>query len=237
MGTLTIYFAGICSHLWQDDPDSAEPHRVVLVNAREGHPDRGIEPHFPFMHVRPEDILSGEVPDDLTGVTITIRDRDAKPQYSPAYRTCIPHLVRYTEELVEINPDVTLGRDPARVAAYVDVHGGHWHAGVDAGGAAVAYVTIQTDTDGVALSLKPFDDKLLPDLVLEDNTTIQVENVGRGMDDNDHDFLLHFLIMSRIPADAWWPVEGELTCQPLPLPLPWPTRGTVGPGCSNSNYP
>ena len=235
MGTLTIYFVGICSHLWQNDPDSAEPHRAVLVNAREGHPDRGIEPHHPLLRVRPEDIVSGEVP-DLTGVTLTVRDRDARPHYSPAYQTCIPHLVHYTEELVEIDPDVTLGRDATRAAAYVDVHGGHWHAGVDKGGAAVAYVTIQTDTTDVALSIKAFDDELIPDLVLKHDTTIQVENVGSGDDDNDHDFLLHFLIMNRIPGDAWWPEEGDLTCDPLPT-LPWPTRGTVGPGCSNSNYP
>jgi hypothetical protein len=236
MGTLTIYFVGICSHLRQDDTDAAQPHRTVLVNAREGLPDRGIEPHFPFMHVRPEDIISGEVP-DLTGVTITIHDRNPKANYSPAYQTCIPHLMSFTEELVEINPDVTLGRDAVRAAAYVDIQGGLWQAGVDKGGAAVAYVTIQTDTENVALSIKTFDDEPFPDLVLENNTTIQLENVGSGTDDNDHDFLLHFLIMSRIPGDAWWPEEGDLTCQPLPNSLPWPTRGTVGPGCSNSNYP
>jgi hypothetical protein len=230
MGTLTIYFAGICTHLWQE-----EPHRSVLVNAREGRPDRGIQPHHPLLRVRTEDILEGEIP-DLTGVTVTVRDRDPKPSYSEAYRTCIPHLVSYTEELVEVDPDVTLGRNETRTAAYIDVHGGVWNAGVDKNGAAVAYVTIQTDTGNVALSIKRFDDELLPDLVIRDNAAIQVENIGRSLDDHDHDFLLHFLIMNRIPGDAWWPVEGDLKCEPLPVPLPW-GGGTIGPGCSNSNYP
>jgi hypothetical protein len=236
MGTVTIYFAGICTHLWQEDPASPHPHRTVLVNAREGHPDRDIQPHFPLLRVHPEDIISGEVP-DLAGVTITVHDSDAKPDYSDEYRTCIPHLVRYTEEDVEINPQVTVGRDPARTAAHIDIHGGHWCAGVDKEGAAVAYVTIETDTENVALSIKPFDDELFPDLVIRNNAEIQIENIGRGTDDDqDHDFLLHFLIMSHIPADAWWPEEGDLTCKPLPRPLPW-DEGTIGPGCSNSNYP
>jgi hypothetical protein len=235
MATLTIYFVGICSHLRPDSPESTDPHRAVLVNAREGHPPRGIQPHHPRLLVRSEDIITGTIP-PLTGVTITVRDRDAKPNYSEEFGRCIPHLMSYTQELVEVNPDVTVERNPARTAGFIDVHGGIWNAGVDEKGAAVAYVKIQTDTEDVALNIKPFDDSMVHDLVLKDNAEIQVENTGRSFGDHDHDFLLHFLIMNRIPADARWPEQGDLTCQALPRPLPW-DGGTIGPGCSNSNYP
>jgi hypothetical protein len=234
MGTLTIYFVGICSHLWQENPESRDPHRAILVNAQAGVPDRGIEPHFPSMRADPTDIIAGEIP-ELTGVTLTIRDRVATIDYGPSYRGCIPHLESYTDELVEIDHEVTRGRNPARTAAYVDVHGGRWRAGVDKGGAAVAYVTIQTDTTDVALSIEKFNGERLPDLVLKDNAAIQVENTGRALDDNDHDFLLHFLITGSIPGDAWWPDKDDLKCERITLP--WGAAGTVGPGCSNSNYP
>ena len=235
MGTLTIYFAGICSHLWQAKPEPGVPHRTVLVNAREGFPARNIEPHWPEMRVVSGEIVSGTVP-ELRGVTITVRDRVATCDYRPSYRTCIPHLQSYTDEDVVIDHDVTRDRNAARTAAYVDIHGGRWRARADQGGAAVAYVTIQTDTPDVALSIEPFLGVGPADLVIRDNSIIQIENIGRSLTDNDQDFLLHFLVTGRIPDNARWPVQGDLTCKPFEPPLKW-NRGTIGPGCSNSNYP
>ena len=206
MGTLTIYFAGICTHLWQQNPESPDPHRTVLVNARAGYLPREIVPHCPLLRVDPECIVSGAVP-QLMGVTITVRDRVATFDYRPSFGTCIPDLERFTVGPVVIDDEVTRGRNPAKTAAYVDVQGGRWEAGVDKGsaekgGAAVAYVTIETDTPDVALSIETFSGERRPDLVIRHDSTIQVENIGCSPTDNDQDFLLHFFVMGGIPAES-----------------------------------
>lgn len=232
MGTLTIYYYGICTHLWQSD--SSGPHRTVVVNARGG--DGRIAPHFPRLSIKADDIISGEPP-QLDGVTITVRDRNPKQRYHPSYERCIPRLIQFTKMRIDLDPDAIDGLHPARTAGLIVAHGGDWRAGRDEMGAATAYVTIETETEHPTLRVEQPDEIAPYDVVLRSGAVVLVSNtglLGRGRDDEDYDFLLHFRVAKSTPTDASWPTEKDLHCEKLPLSG---ISNTVGPGCSNSNYP
>jgi hypothetical protein len=123
---------------------------------------------------------------------------------------------------------------PASTIHHFDAAGKFW-GGVDEHGASVACLDVVTDGDPV-LRLLHFRGNGIPrDITLPDGAMIQLENVGpgSGKGDADHDFLLNFKIAQSIPVDARWPTD-PMTCQRIAVPF---SGNTVGPGCSNSNYP
>ena len=239
MGSLTVYFVGICSHLREFTSVETE-HRVVLINAREG---KEINGHKIVGHVatlRYLDAKGTPRHEPLNGVRITIKNPSATPlTYDKSFFTCLPRLTAYAQDVITLSLDVAKGHDPNLVAAYFDIPAGNLIAGADANDASVAVLTVPTDGDPI-LSIEPFpghhSNASAREIPLPPNAHIQLENVGPGLrhGEGPHDFLLNLLVAQVIPPKATWPTT-RADCK-LDVALPFPGN-TVDPGCSNSNYP
>ncbi|HUR83146.1 MAG TPA: hypothetical protein VM733_20485 [Thermoanaerobaculia bacterium] len=234
MGTLTVYFVGICTHLREFTSRETE-HRVVLVNAREGREinKTRIVAHTPSL-IYP-DAGGKEQRVDLNGVHITVNAASPKVDYDRSFFRCIPRLTAYAPKLTTLATAVANGKDADLVSAYFDA-AGRFIARADSHGASVAILNVVTH-DPPTLTLANFDGTSRP-IELADGDEIQIENVGPGVavngGDRTEDFLLHYLVAQGIPTDAGVPA-GRAECM-LIEKLPFPTN-TVDVGCSNSNYP
>jgi hypothetical protein len=246
MGTLTVYFVGICTHLREFTSREVE-HRVVLVNARESKTinEETIVAHEPSLRYTDREGTVQKMP--LNGVHITVNAVDPKVVYDRSFFTCIPRLTAYAPSLPSLGMDAAKGRDANLAAAYFDA-AGRFVAGADGNDASVAVLNVVTQ-DPPTLTLTNFDGTSRPPIELPDDAEIQIENVGPGKDGGDrtHDFLLNFLVAQNIPTDATWPTKRAhcYVCRTSSAPtssckldvkLPFPSN-TVDVGCSNSNYP
>ena len=223
--TIKIYFVGVCTHVRQPE-STGVPHRVILIDAWEGRYIRGrIAPHEAKLRFNETD-----PPLDLHGVHLALDVEGPGPEYKPAYRTCLQRVKDYAPDLPALSEDVV--KTGAGVAAFFDVAVGTFSAGVDHE-ASVAVLEVVTE-NAPKLKITPFGGPT-EERQLQDGDLLQIENIGaKAHDDKPHDFLLHYLIAQSIPGDATWPTHGKVLCGPLPPPYP---HNTVGPGCSNSDYP
>jgi len=239
MGNLTVYFAGVCTHLREFTSRETE-HRVVLINAREGKEINGrkiVGHEATLRYLDPQGTPQHE---PLNGVRITIKNPSHTGiVYDKSFFTCIPRLTTHAPKVMSLSLDVAKGHDPNLVAAYFDIPAGRLIAGADSNDASVAVLNIATDGDPI-LSIEHFPTHpagpRTTELLLPPNAHIQLENVGpgRAQGDGPHDFLLNLLVAQVIPPDATWPTT-RADCK-LDVALPFPSN-TVDPGCSNSNYP
>ena len=227
MGELTVYFVGVCVHL--RNAVKGVQHRVVVINAsnQEHIHEHTIEPH----HAKLDIGATGTPRPD--GVLFTIPNAIDEPvDYDPSFETCIPHLADYTSSPLPPLSDVMVrAKDKSAAAAYFDA-AGKFSAEVTHGGASVAKLVVKTDGDPV-LRIAPFDGSDPEDVTLPDGGTVEITNIVdvHTAEEHDHDFLLNFKIFEKIPDDASWPTE--------PKQCPQSNRDytSIGPGCSNSNYP
>jgi hypothetical protein len=226
MGKLNVYFVGVCVHL--RNSVKGVPHRVVLINASKGDHihDLPIDPHFAGLNIGVPDTPR---PD---GALFTIPNAVSEAvDYDSSFERCIPRLADYSSSpLPPLSDAMTRGKDKALAAAYFDA-AGKFSAEVTHGGASVAKLVVETNGSPI-LRIAPFDGASPEDVNLPDDATIEIANiVGSEATENDHDFLLNFKILEKIPDDASWPTEGK-ECQRSNR-----AYTTIGPGCSNTNYP
>ena len=233
MGTLTVYFVGICTHLREFTSRETE-HRVVLINAREGREinQETIVGHQATLRYTDGEGKPQQVP--LNGVHITMNAVAPDVVYDRSFFTCIPRLTALAPDLPSLSLDVAKGRDTSLAAAYFDA-AGRFIAGADNNDASVAVLNVVTH-DPPTLTLTNFDGSGAKTIELPSEAAIQIENVGPGRagGDSPHDFLLNFLVAQHVPADAKWPTARAQCTLDVALPFP---DNTVDPGCSNSNYP
>lgn len=234
MGQLTIYFYGVCTHFNRAKSVTALPHRVVLVEASKGariHKKR-IPPHEAVL-------CAGRVREPLTGATVTVENVTSPLAYDSSYGNCIPSLSVLTPEPLAANLDVTMAEDRTRAAAHVDIHGGTFYGGTTrlpdgSPGAATAWVVMQTATDRPTLIIDPFGPEDGKRIELENDAKVLIAHVGVEGRDSEYDFLLHLKIAKKMPRTMR--VPGASRCPPVDVPY-CDDVTTVGPGCSNSNYP
>jgi hypothetical protein len=111
-----------------------------------------------------------------------------------------------------------------------------------------AGIVYYTSTDGaVQITITPFDQNIEPTTVTLSGGATQafILNIpDSGVDDNDNDFLLHYLVANAFPPPPWPPVSPTLGAACLPHPngqqllrLFPPGTFDFGVGCSNSNLP
>lgn len=235
MGKLTVYFVGVCSHL-REHTSGATEHRVVLINAAKDDVINGksIHGHHAWLRYPATPKEKGM---RLEGVRITANALDTGVFYDDSFFKGIPRLTDFAPDLPPLSPEIVNGNRPELVAAYFDAKG-HFSAGVDDNGASVAILNVSTNGDPV-LRIETFPDTsgqtTVEEIHLPNGARIQIENLGPGGPaDRDWDFLLSFKIATSIPKDATWPTQ-RADCD-FDVELPFP-HNTVGPGCSNSNYP
>lgn len=230
MGTLHLYFAGICTHV--PPQREGEPHRVIVLNTRKGDPEFGIRPHEPFFLSKGVAASAGPAFD---GETITVRDVTGPLRYEPSYAR-MPSLTGVAKRPIEFDDDLLRHRNRDRIAAIFEIPGGVWRVGV-LGGSYAGWVEITTATEKPVLHIEPFDGGEPRDVVLREPNAL-VKNVAQVEgEDGDADFLLHYrATRNRLsPRELTLPTIDQNGTDKIPsLKLP---MTTVGPGCSNSNYP
>lgn len=230
MGTLHLYFAGICTHVKAQKP--GEPHRVIVLNTRNGDPQHDIRPHQPFFLSKGLPAKAGPTFD---GETITVRDVTGPLRYEPSYDR-MPSLSSVAKRPIELDEDLLRHPNRERIAAIFEIPGGVWRVGIY-GASYSGWVEITTTTDQPVLHIEPFDGGDARDVVLRNQNAL-VKNVAPDeKEDRRQDFLLHYrATRNRLkPEELTLPAldpEGTDKIPSLKLPMT-----TVGPGCSNSNYP
>jgi hypothetical protein len=228
MGHVTIYFVGVCVHL-RDKVVEGVDHRVVLINAsrEEKIHQYAIDPHLAKLRIG---TVGTPAPD---GALLTIPNAVLNAVEYDSTFDCIPRLADYADTLPPLSDAMVRGKDKTLAAAYFDA-AGKFYAEATSGGAAIARLEVATDGPPV-LQITPFESAAFPEqtVTLPNVCSIDIVNIGGPEStEHDYDFLLNFKIFERIPDKAWWPTEKRACPRFLRLDY-----GTIGPGCSNSNYP
>jgi hypothetical protein len=254
MGTISIFFVGICTHMHQPEILGGLPgvrHRVVLVNGKVPRKINGapIPPHRPSLRIAVKDILGTLPPGvpvedgiaewELEGTRFSIVGAVGALTYEESYRVGIPHLRLLTKDLPPPDPQVVIDADPSRASCYFDVDAGVFSAGIVGAGAATALLTIDTQDGDPSLRVHHFGKEMPDEYRLRSGAEIAVTNTGldeRGGDD-PNDFLLHYeTAMPPVPANAGIPTGVAPDARRLRSYV-IRTHLDVGPGCSNSNFP
>lgn len=226
MAKVTIRFLGICSHV----RTGKFKHRVVLVNGDKdfNRPDtppklRGIPPHIARVTE-----MQGQSR-MLTGVQLGIRtDEGPQPVDDHAWRNRLPRV-----HVNGIDLDVIDGEDPSQTAAYIDIDRGRLSICCHQG-AFVSVLTLDNVTNP-RLTLRCFGQNDVEEWPLEDGAEVHIDNASQHQYEDEKHFNLHYLIggMSRV-GQAGPP---DRSCTSSDPKCAIPPFASLGPGCSNSDYP
>lgn len=252
MGTITIYFIGICTHM--REVVSALPglrHRTVLVNGRVPREINGnpVPSHVPRLCIAPSDLMvngvgakdtcpEGLLEWDLRGARVEIANAVGEEvHYEDSYDCCIPHLAVLTPDLPPPSKEVVLAGDPDKASCYFDASSGVFSAGYVANGAATAVLKVET-RDMPIVRVHKFGGADTDEFRLRDGAEIALTNVGAELgEDDSNDFLLHYETAQSIPANAGIPMNIAPCCKKLAPSYVINPKLSVGPGCSNSDFP
>lgn len=247
MGDITINFVGICAHLPAVGPSHL--HRVVVIQNPQGGITIGsnppISPHTALIKIVKGDIVSGEVPSDLSGLRLTISNAVSENvTYDPTWGA-IPTLSLFAGAPLTLNAAVAFdGNPPTGISlTYFDVFSGSFLAGwVPSTQAPIvsrqpvgASVKINTADNPTLL----FDGPSPGEVTFTSGTILELINdANEDAPDQDSDFLLHFELVefvSPIPPAPIFPMQIQFSGLHN---LPGLTSGhDITTGCSNSAYP
>jgi hypothetical protein len=229
MGTVKINFYGICTHLLKQP--EMPPHRVVLVNGEKPFTHAkltSISLHYATIKVQGE--AGGEQP--LAGVSVSIDP--VPPGEKPDYTEWEGRLPKLKIPGGKLDPRVVREEVAFKSAAYVDIPFGKWSTRC-VQGAVVSVVTFEDLPAGTKLVLRRFGESVpYQEIDLSGDRTIDIVNASRP--DDDRHFHLHFIVggtagieaatgPDKVCNDGWSedPVSSGYV--------------SLGPGCSNSEYP
>lgn len=240
MGHVTIQFHGVCVHVRRTQevhlPDGVV-HRVVLIDGRH---ERKVDEHTIAPHIARVEIY-GQSP-EKGGIPLVSRELDRQhlwidgaaegiPAPHAAFHCAVPSLRARLPGLV-IDPRVIV--EGVEAVGLFDLSGGTITAEIRHEGAGVAIFNSPA-SDGAALRIQSFAGGPAESIKLPDTAWIVVSNVGGGSgEDHDADFLLNYLVSGFIPRHA------PILKGPLPCPLTHRKVAppfSIGPGCSNTQYP
>lgn len=237
--TIRVYFVGVCTHIKRDHkltPWLDVPHRVVMIQAREGRKD--IEGHPIPPHITTIEFDGQEI--ELQSMTVSVVTSDMRPPHVRYDKDSYPHVPKlrdYAPEDLTPDPDVVQNRDASYADVYFDVDRGTFR-GCCAHKSAAVELTIEVDDPTPILRLTPWCDRLQRiDYPLTPDSIICVRHIAQAAEDEKEDekekdhFLLHSGIAGRL---RYFPVPGHISCEgQIEHCLP----NSLGPGCSDSSYP
>jgi len=249
---ISVYFIGICTHVWWDEDTPALPPRVVLVNATEGssvHPE--IHAHVPTLRIAGQDILNmdsliwpgtgGLIHEwRLNGARMRLENGTTVRERHSSFETCMPSLRAIMPNVGPPSKEAIEDENLRRAACIFDVTHGTLSAGTLREGGAV-FGMLRTETEGSPrLSIRSFGSGLPKEIFLRDGAEITISNLGATeQHDGSHDFYLHYELAATIPTDPGIPAAPSSSCVVNKNPRPtWPPGfASVDVGCSNSAYP
>jgi hypothetical protein len=248
MATINVTFIGICTYLMKRQnfapdnpawgtrivvPNSTDPTRINQFYGFTG--DDAIAPHRAYWAIIPAD-GSEPLREPLAGDTMKVSSDETI--LNTLGVTCLPGLGSIIRG---IGPGAAAtSKNPDEASCYFDFTAGTLTATVLPGGAGSIVYTTQSANPTVTIT--PFDgqNERTIQLPAGDKIDIVIWNLPlSGRDDNDHDFLLSFLITNAWPQKFTLP--GPTECPPnleggrLMKAIGYDRD--IGMGCSNSNIP
>lgn len=249
-----VYFLGVCTHVWWEEPPSVFTKRVVLVNAIHDtpFPDKTILSHLATLSIAAADInrtkgivlpepVDGIVTLNLnrTGVRIQIANTTGiDPWRDQSFRDCVPRLGVLTSTIGPPSKAAVDDGRPDLVSCIFAVTGGRLQGGSNGQGAAFALLTAETNGNPL-LHITPFGSETPGEIELRDNAQITIANIGATeVHDDQWDFYLHYKLAETMPTVRGLPDPSPCRGGNTPPAQTWPPGfKSVGPGCSNSAYP
>ncbi len=230
MDELTVYFIGICTHLqWPMGPD-ATPHRVILINSDAQTGATPVAKHHTRVEIWNGDVLRQWR--ELNGAAVSIVGAlDGTVTYDGHYHCAIPRLLRdgFAESMT-LSRQVTDAPDASLVSGLIDLPNARFTAEKLPHGAVLAKATVQAKKP-TRISIHLFDghSEILP---VEDGDYVVFKNTAAPHQDGEEDFDLHFLIADPVPV-----IRQNVPRRVCDIPMhPLPMQ-SIGPGCSNTNFP
>jgi hypothetical protein len=233
MDEITVEFFGVCTHIQRTEhlAPIPLPHRVVMINSDAM---GTIARHHTWVEVvRGEHVLHRFA---LDGHSVSIDGAPlATVTYDEHYRCAIPRLLRdgFAQSMT-LSPRVTESPDAALVAGLIDLPNATFTAQMRPDGAAVAVATVQIKGPR-RLSVRQFGSSEIVHVIdVPPGADVVFSNTANAGEDQDTDFGLNFLIADPVPL--FTPMNGPRACTDIP---PHTRHGgqSIGPGCSNTNFP
>ena len=218
-----------------DLPEGVE-HRVVVIDGREDRTVNGytIAPHIPKVDVydqQPDDQLLPLESFEVDRLHLSINGAEqGMPVAQDGFRCVVPPLREFVSGLEIVSEVVVQGRE---VAGFIDLTGGSICGQIRHHDAGVAIFTSEVSNDAT-LQILPLDAGPGRSIALPAKAWIIVSNVAGSKQDHDADFLLNYLISGSIPPGA--PILDHSRNCPAPFSSAFPIY-SIGPGCSNTQYP
>lgn len=249
---LTVHFHGVAVHFNQvDNPEldlGTAAHRVVIP-----HYDKELQwgpkkiaVHEPFLHTDVELDLpclprmekgkgrkKGKHSYRLNGVTFRVAGVD-KLVGIQRKMECFPKLKTIWPEMVLDHAVVTGKKAPA--AAYFDTTNGRLEA-KERDGSAAATLVIEHEKDTAVLEVECWRGGS-QQITVHLPATLTFEDTGRDKADGLSDFVLDYLVATKLPpADLDLSALEKVAACIGRSPSREVEPGELGPGCSNSQYP
>ncbi|MDQ3283244.1 MAG: hypothetical protein M3Q69_17745 [Acidobacteriota bacterium] len=236
MPKVTVRFSGICTFLTSGHPELKGYIRAVLVDASNGAWVAGhaIPPHIAAVQI------GGNVPIRPAGLSMRLIAPAAEPARIDAFTSYAPNLTELIAQhhgtLSPPSSSVAFG-DGA--ALHFDFRAGTLTACRDANDAICTTLTVEAPEialETTSLTDQPLPAGLPPRIDFSEDTHICVRNEDVVKQAFDADFLLHYATAAEIPANPPIVTSDILLVVPR-CETPPQSLGSIGAGCSNSNYP
>ena len=253
---LNVFFVGLCTHVWWDEPPRTFSKRVVLHNAISGDVIKGknIKSHIPTLRIAAADIeemhslnlpgTDGILEWKLNGGRVSIAnpiDGEAVPDST--FSTCIPHLRDLMPDVGPPSEAAVDSHDPSIISCIFELTAGRLYGCTNKPGAALGLFVAETK-DLPILRFTSFEngESRTSTITLRAGAKITLSNLGACAEyDDSFDFYLHYKLAAVMPErDFVVPGRDRIKdCAVFNEDVPtWPPGfGSVGPGCSNSAYP
>ncbi|MDP9193620.1 MAG: hypothetical protein M3P06_18145 [Acidobacteriota bacterium] len=248
---LSVYFVGVCTHVWWSDTQPQFTNRVVLVNGLEDTAirDRTIRSHIATLRVAAKDVIrtgslvrpreDGEILEwQLNGVRVDINSTGDDVDRVDSFHRCIPKLAQLTPDVGPPSKASVDDGDPTLASCIFDIRHGTLQGRATQLGAALALLQTETSGDPI-VTMTSFITGEQETLHLHAGAEMTVSNLGATeVHDDLYDFYLHYKLADRMPETLGVPDGPRPTCISNTIGKTWPPgAGSVGPGCSNSAYP
>ena len=233
MDEITVEFIGVCTHIQRTEylAPIPVPHRVVMINS-----DAlgTVARHNTRVEVCEGDLVLHRY--DLDGHAVSIDGAlDGTLTYDQHYLCAVPLLLREGfAESMTLSPHVIDSPDRALMAGLLDLPNGSFTAKMRPDGAAVGIATVQIEGPR-RISIRQFGaSEIVLELDVPPGADVVFTNSANPGEDDEIDFALNFLIAEPVPDITR--MNSHRPCKQI---LPHTRHGwqSIGPGCSNTNFP
>jgi hypothetical protein len=231
MDEITVEFFGVCTHIQWPEGAFTTRHRVVMVNSDA---QGTVARHHTRVEICEGDRVLHQY--DLDGHTVSVDGAlDGALTYDHHYDCAIPRLLLdgFAESMT-LSPRVTESPDKVLVSGLIDLPNASFTAKMRADGAAVGIATVQVEGPR-RISIRRFGaSEIIHVIDVPPGADVVFSNSANPGEDDATDFALNFLIAEPVPV-----ITRMNEPRPCKQILPHTRHGwqSIGPGCSNTNFP